>query len=347
MKIIKLSDIKLIPIPNTISREDISDEVYFSKKYKDYISNSRLKLINPKQDGSPKTYLRGFNGETTQSLQIGSGVHCMLLQPNEFELAPMLDKPSAKLGNVIDKIIKYRKNKWSIYKSIKQACIDCSYYVNQIDRQIPNIIKKGFKYYWNHKLYEDKKYIHLCERDRNTVISCLESCNRNKFLLDKLNPKDIFGDLCAQSFNEDTFFMDIACVYKNKACVLKLKLKADNWTIDIENKKLVLNDLKTTGHFVDTFMNHDGSFYNFHYGRQLALYTWVLIEYAKQKYGFDKKTWTYECNILAVQTIPPYDTGVFKVSNSLLKQGKQEYEELLKRVGYHTMFGFDRSVDFI
>lgn len=106
---IKFSDIKLIPLSDTIYRDDISDEVYFSKKYKDYISNSRLKLINPSQQGSPKTYLRGFDGNSTQSLLIGNGVHCMLLQPDDFELAPDLNKPSAKLGNTIDKIISYRK----------------------------------------------------------------------------------------------------------------------------------------------------------------------------------------------------------------------------------------------
>lgn len=344
---IKLSDIKLIPLSDTVYRDDIPDEVYFGKKYREYISNSRLKLINPSQFGSPKTYLRGFDGRTTQSLTIGSGVHQLLLQSSDFELAPNLNKPSAKLGNTIDSIIKYRKAGWSIDKSIRQSCIDCDYYVNQIDRQIPNIIKKGFEYYWKHKQYEDSKYIHLCERDKNVVEKCLESCKQNRNLTSKLNPTDIFGDPQGKSFNEDAFFIDFVCVYKDKACVLKIKLKADNWTIDIENRKLVLNDLKTTGHFVDTFMDEGCSFEKFHYGRQLALYSAILIEYAKQKYGFDKKTWAFECNILAVQTIPPYNNQVFRINNSLLKKGKQEYEELLKRVGCHTIFGFDKSIDFV
>ncbi|MBQ0113516.1 MAG: hypothetical protein KBT03_10330 [Bacteroidales bacterium] len=52
-------------------REKISDEEYFSPKYSDYISNSRLKLINPDQGGCPSQYKIGFTGETTTSLAIG------------------------------------------------------------------------------------------------------------------------------------------------------------------------------------------------------------------------------------------------------------------------------------
>lgn len=47
---INLSDIKLSPNLESIRREKISDQEYFSKKYSNYISNSRLKLINPDQD---------------------------------------------------------------------------------------------------------------------------------------------------------------------------------------------------------------------------------------------------------------------------------------------------------
>ena len=41
---IKLQDIRLIPDLSTVYREKISDEIYFSKVYSDYISNSRYKL---------------------------------------------------------------------------------------------------------------------------------------------------------------------------------------------------------------------------------------------------------------------------------------------------------------
>ena len=52
--------IKLTPLMETIHFVEMSDEEYFSEKYADYISNSKLALINPEQDGSPEIYLEGL-----------------------------------------------------------------------------------------------------------------------------------------------------------------------------------------------------------------------------------------------------------------------------------------------
>lgn len=40
---IKFSDFEIVPVMKSVRKEDISDEIYFSKKYSKYISNSRLK----------------------------------------------------------------------------------------------------------------------------------------------------------------------------------------------------------------------------------------------------------------------------------------------------------------
>ena len=46
---------------DTLHLQKISDEVYFSEKYTNYISNSRLSLINPKQDNDPKAFFEGLS----------------------------------------------------------------------------------------------------------------------------------------------------------------------------------------------------------------------------------------------------------------------------------------------
>lgn len=71
MESIKFSDFKIIPITSSVRRVDMSDEIYFSSTYKDYVSNSRLSLINPEQDGSGKKYFNPPRFETS-SLKIGS-----------------------------------------------------------------------------------------------------------------------------------------------------------------------------------------------------------------------------------------------------------------------------------
>lgn len=52
--------ITITPLLDTLRLENIDDKVYFSEKYSQYVSNSRLGLINPLQDGSPKKYFEGF-----------------------------------------------------------------------------------------------------------------------------------------------------------------------------------------------------------------------------------------------------------------------------------------------
>lgn len=140
------SDFEIVPIMSSITKRDISDEIYFSSKYAKFISNSRLKNINPIEDGTPAKYLNPPRLQTT-SLSIGSSVHECLLQPEEFELGPKLNKPTAKLGAVIDEVIVNRKKGLSIYNSIHRACEKVGYFVNSIDNKIHSIIEKGFEYY--------------------------------------------------------------------------------------------------------------------------------------------------------------------------------------------------------
>ena len=136
---VRLSDFKIVPLLDSIKRADISDELYFSEKYRDYISNSRLKYISPKDGGSPEQY-RNPPRFTTQSLKIGSAIHEMLLQPDSFTLAPKMGRPTAKLGDVVESTYIYEKEGMTRTDAIKRACNEIGYYVNQIDRKIPMII---------------------------------------------------------------------------------------------------------------------------------------------------------------------------------------------------------------
>lgn len=71
MKKIKLNDIQMIPLPESVKRIEMSDERYFSDEFKDYVSNSGLKYINPEQGGSLKEYFTGNHHFSTASLRLG------------------------------------------------------------------------------------------------------------------------------------------------------------------------------------------------------------------------------------------------------------------------------------
>ena len=337
-----LNKFQIIPIADSARRERMSDDRYFSEEFSGYISNSRLKYIKPEDGGNIKLF-KNPPKLNTNSLYTGSCVHQRVLQPNEFNLAEKMQKPTAKLGMVIDKIIKYRKDGEAIYESIKKACKDVDYYSETWEKKIPEIIKKGFAYYMKAKDLDENTFT-LDDKNYEIATSAIASLEANKAIMSKLHPVDIFGSPI-KSYNEDALFLDFAVIYKNRVAILKVKAKADNWSIDEENKLLTLNDLKTSGHYVDSFMKPGGSMEKYSYARQFALYRTMLEEVTKKEYGYNHN-WNFECNVLVVQTIGNYASACYRVSDSLLEKGKKEYEDLLKRVAAYKIFGEDADIEF-
>ncbi len=346
MKQVNFKDFKVIPILSSIKRIDMSDEEYFSKTYKDYVSNSRLKNINPVEGGSPNLY-KNPPHFSTQSLMVGSAVHERLLQPESFELAPKMGRPSAKLGACIDAAIKFRKEGHSIYDSIVMGSNVADYYAGRLtNTRIKAILKAGLPYYFAQKKLKGNEIV-LSDTDYDTVTACIESVENNQEIINTLHPKTIFGDKIP-SYNEDALFMDYAVTYKDKVVILKYKMKIDNWTIDSENKVLTLNDLKTSYKPASWFMNPEyGSMYHYHYYRQFALYGDILQLYCMKEYGFTPKTWDFKANVLVVSTSDPYESKCFPVNDYLIRKGRREYMQLLKRVAYYEMFGYEEEVKFV
>lgn len=340
---VSLNEIRIYPILESIRREKISDEVYFSDKYRDFISNSRLKLINPEQGGNPQIYKAGFDGYKTSSLFLGSSIHCLVLQKDEFTLGPDLKKPTAKLGLVIDAIRFNRQKGLSIHNSIKQACETIGYYANSLNSwRITQIIKEGLFYYLNSKSIDDNIII-ASSKDRDIITKCVNNLNASREVQRVLNPTDIFGDPIP-SFNEEAFFLDFKCVYQDKEHIIKFKMKADNWSIDMENKIITLNDLKTTSKFCCKFMEH--SWIDFQYDRQFAGYIYVLLRYCEKEYGYNSNDWTIKANVIVSETTADNRCQVFPVTLDMLQNGRKEFCKLLKMVGYCEMFDYP-DVTFI
>ena len=353
MEKIRLKDFRIIPDFNSVRGEEISDEIYFSNKYNKYVSNSRLKHINPEEGGTPAAF-KNPPKLSTQSLQRGSAVHEVILQPEEFELAPKIGKPNAKLGammDAIDKILSSSKEDITLEEAIKQASIKVDYFVNSIDSKID-----GIKEIWedySKKLAEikskknNKEQIILSDGDWDVVNSCIESLQANTEIMAKFHPKDIFGEPI-ESHCEDALFMDFIVIYKKTKCTtIRFKLKIDNWTIDFENKVITLNDLKTSGHAVQLFMKEDGSWNTYHYYRQFGIYSTVLWYYCMKKYGVSKEQgWKINANVCVVETIPNYWSKCYSVSDAQLRFGMKEADKLLKMVAYYEIFGYDKEVEF-
>jgi len=355
-----LSKYKIQFLIETVRKEDISDEVYFSSKYSTYSSNSKLSYINPAQEGSPEKYKAGLKSGFNSSFDLGSAVHALFLQSENFILSNYEEKPTAKLGVFINEIYKARKKEHTIKESLEIASDKADYYKGKLsDKIIKTAIQKGLPYYiaMMNDLYLDefgRNVIVLNKKQLEECKSCISNLKSNDKIYQNLFMQN-FWDTCVIA-NEEALFIDVLITLPdNQEVVIPMKLKLDNYRIDPSEKVIYLNDLKTSGKNVNYFMGGnipvfdenqeksgeqwiDGSFQKYHYYRQIAFYLVVLQIYL-QTQGY--VGYTYKANMAVVQTLPEYNSKLFEVPEKYIKLGMEEFKELICRVAFHEINGYD------
>lgn len=335
-----MNQIKIIPILESLRVLDISDEEYFSSEYRKYISNSSLSLINPKQGGSPQKYKEGLQPRYSDSLHFGTAVHCLVLQPDDYEIVYEVNRPTAKAGFMADELYEEWLSLGRVTEdSILKASDKIDYYRGKMDsRKQAALLDKIIPYFVERKEFElknpitSKKPIFLDVKSRDKVTKCVASVTSNADIRSLLYPEGLLSNPTPK--NEQCMLLDVKAVYSDgEEKILSLKAKLDNYYYDEESNILVLNDLKTTGHDVNDFVN---SFYKFHYFRQFGFYAWLLyLDYKNYDIAGMK------ANVIISSTIPPFNSGIFKVYNTHIRRGLNEFQELLKRVAYHERYGYD------
>lgn len=333
-----------------INGGDMSDKDYFALK--GYTSISRLKLLDPRHGGSPEKYQEGFTFGYNESLFLGTCVHSQILTPEEFELSDYEGKPSGKIGLFIEKIYENRKNGMKIVDSIEKASIDSDYYVGKLTPKIlRNVYEKGFDYYLRlmNKEFEPKngKEIYVLSKKMLTSAhACINSIKRNA-PIQKILGQNLFEP--KQYFNEIALFSDIEVTFPDgNKHVIKFKGKLDSVVWDPEKKILYLNDVKTTSKGLDYFMDHvcdekvyEGVFsYRFYYG-QLAAYSILLQKYFQEVLHIND--YTLQSNIFAVETTGEYRSDSFRINNSYIDLGIQEFKQLICRLAWHEVNGFEKE----
>jgi len=355
-----LSKYKIQFLIETVRKEDISDEVYFSDKYKKYSSNSKLSYINPMQEGSPQKYKEGLKSGFNSSFDLGSAVHALFLQSENFSLSNYEGKPTAKLGVFVDEMYKARKKGNTIKKSLEIASEKADYYKGKLSEKIiKTAIQKGLPYYiaMMNDLYFDefgRSVIVLNKKQLEECKACIGNLKSNNKIYQNLFMQN-FWDTCIIS-NEEALFIDVLIKLPDgQDIIIPMKLKLDNYRIDPSEKVIYLNDLKTSGKNVNYFMGGniplfdeagvkneeqwiDGSFQKYHYYRQIAFYLVVLQIYL-QTQGYTG--YTYKANMAVVQTLPEYNSKLYEVPEKYIKLGMQEFKELICRVAFHETHGYD------
>lgn len=336
-----LDNIKITPILDSIKLLNISDEEYFGNGYKDYISNSRLKLINPEQDGSPQDYFEGLSKHNiySDSLLLGSAVHGIILQPESFRIIDGVDRPTAKCGYIAD-LVYHKDGTFPTDDELIEAATKIDYYKGNLsETKITKLCDSIALYLRDRATFEstynfDKTPIYLDAKLRAKSYRCIEAIENNKSIQKLLHPKGVLED--PKSFNENVILVDVKVEVDDKEpIILKLKSKLDNFTLDLESNVATVNDLKTSGSMLNVF---NESFEKYHYYREMGMYCWMLSNYVNKEYGLDSIT--LKSNCLVVSTIPNFYTKVYTVSKKELMKGLNEFRYLLKLVAYYTVYGY-------
>jgi len=332
-------------IPESLELIRLSDEEYFSDKYKDYISNSKLSLIDPNKGGSKQRFLEGFPSKFSESFALGGAIHCMLLQPDDFVVSP-LNKPTGKLGEFVNDVFKFRQEGSTLINAINKAKESANYYQNSLTKnRLTTAIKKSLPYYLGrlHKTslldIEKKETLYLSKSNKEKLNECLSSIKYNNKAYQTLNPVGLIDT--PEIYNEYAIF----CTIKVDGVPIKIKAKLDNFVIDHEQKTITLNDLKSTGKpgkfFMGNFVKvingdgnsekvwYSGSFQKYNYYRQMGLYLWLLNAVMIQHF---KLNYTLKANIVVVETIPKYASFVYEVKGNHIKKGLAEFKELINLV---------------
>lgn len=330
-----LDSIKLTPILETLRLEKISDATYFSEKYSGYISNSRLGLLNPKQEGTPEKFFDGFKKQGyVPAFELGSAVHGIILQPESFKIAEDLGKPSAKLGAMADELFPVWASKKVTINDVIEASNNVDYYKGKINNdKFENVIKSCTPYWEARQKYEfnieeGKEIIYLHNKTREVALSCIEAINNNRQAQELLHPTGIITDPISE--NEQAILLDVKAECPNgKSVTLRLKSKLDNYTIDQETGTICVNDLKTIGKVLSEV---DNNINRFHYHREIGMYIYLLKLCAEKFYNITNPK--MQANYIFVSTIPNFYSKIRHIAYNELVYGFKEFRKLLQYSAY-------------
>lgn len=335
--------------PGTIRLVKMTDAEYFSDAYKDYISNSKLGLINPDEDGSFEKYAAGYASKYSESFELGSAIHAKVLQPDYYNISN-IEKPTGKLGLFAEEMFKLRSQGMKISDAIPLASKNADYYSGKlIGTRLNTAIRSSLPFYLQRiKFVEElgKETIFLSGPMRTKYTECMININDNDSkILSTLYPQGMLSP--AEFYNEYAILceLEVTNTDTGEIFIIKFKGKLDNFTIDHETSILTLNDLKTSSKPVSYFMgNHvkvttpdgvesiewyNGSFQNYHYARQMAIYLWLLQCAMKELYDLEYQS---KANMLVVETAPEFKCKVYPINGKHIKEGLNEFKHLISLV---------------
>ena len=121
--------------------------------------------------------------------------------------------------------------------------------------------------------------------------------------------------------------------YVKMAAGVECKSLLDSLTLDFENKKATIMDLKTTAklwHFEESIEMYD-------YCRQLCYYMQAVMWYLKYELKEDPNEWTFEFYIIGIDTTGTNEIRVFKIDSHNIDARKDTIMGAMKEIMWHQL----------
>jgi hypothetical protein len=315
-----------------MENEHLMDSFYGQPFNFSYSSLSRL-LWSPKS--FKDVYIDGNREEIVADHLIkGKLIHNLILEPDTLQknyIVMPTDLPTAKTKTVIDRVYAHkeqlvddsREELEDFGGAILDVMKDMGYFQNlKTDQQrIEKIVTLDNLVYWSFlkmkkgKDLIDQETLTFCTQAVETIKSHPEVCELLGLHLDSMS-----GNI--ETINEKMFF-----IHNYKDYPFGLKGIIDNLKIDHDQKKIFINDLKTTS---KDLINFDGSIEHYSYWMQAAMYYELVSVNFKDLLD---NGYTIEFNFVAIDR--NYCTYAFGVSDSSLNTWRERLGETLDKAEWH------------
>lgn len=260
---------------------------------------------------------------STRSLDLGSAIHCYLLEPERFEndyvVLNNVEPVEGKMGDLIRGMHQVKLSKLPGEDLLEEEFATVA---KAVDFKID--LKRIITNYYDSKYAEyidalDKAHgrIPLAEKDFQTVLGIAHGVENHKLANKLINDNTLF------TRNE----INMEGVMPAKYMTLNSVAILDRIIVDHDAKKVYFVDLKTTSGSVYLFRE---SYEKYNYRRQMAFYR----AHVNQLYP----DYSVECFIIALQTSYVNHTAdlvVYSIDEYELSKGEAEYQPLLDTVSWH------------
>jgi len=295
------------------------------------ISNSALSCIDPETGGHPEKYRDFTDGvykQTSSSLSLGDIIHRYLLLNESF--VSIDKKPGEVVSRILDEYYASLKEKGlrifnidSDKETLLKIIRFYGYYNNRKDDTVlEGVVKEGEEYF-NFLLKNSGKTV--IPSDWKEILEKLSLSILRGSIQEILNPADKKGLEILSEY--EILFEITAESFQNTPEVFECKAKIDRLIIDHNRKTYRIIDLKSTSGLLETFAD---SVKRYKYHRQLAFYREAVKKRLQGKYREDG------LYILTLETTGYCRARLFLLDNNMLSAGKEDYQNLLKRISYHT-----------